>query len=220
MWLAQCKLQYLQCINNRDITILHQAIDIYYNSGPPPPLPAKEKIYHKILFTQSNYFCHPVILKFCTEPGSSTAMLCAKFQNDWASVCGLTTYSSIYDRDIFWINFLYCIEAPESYCHLCVLSKYYSVIHWWRENTALKFHTWGPQYHREVAAQCSLNKYGHIQQTTFSNTGKLILMFQISIKLAPWVLIVSKSAMSYDLALPGHQPHVTSDISHLTPSQY
>ena len=33
-----------------------------------------------------NKFClsHPIILQFCTEHGSITAMLCAKLQNDWA----------------------------------------------------------------------------------------------------------------------------------------
>ena len=37
---------------------------------------------HKTLFARNLFFSSQVILKFYTEHGSATAMLCAKFQND------------------------------------------------------------------------------------------------------------------------------------------
>ena len=37
------------------------------------------------MFAHDLFLCRPIILKFCTEHGSDTAMLCAKFQNDWAT---------------------------------------------------------------------------------------------------------------------------------------
>ena len=37
------------------------------------------------LFIQYIHFSCLIILKFCTEHGSTTAVLCAKYQNDWAT---------------------------------------------------------------------------------------------------------------------------------------
>ena len=37
----------------------------------------------KILFIHNIHLDNSIILKFCTEHGSNTAVLCAKFQNDW-----------------------------------------------------------------------------------------------------------------------------------------
>ena len=34
------------------------------------------------LFNHNNHFSGPIVLKFCTEQGSITAMLCAKFHNN------------------------------------------------------------------------------------------------------------------------------------------
>ena len=39
----------------------------------------------RILFAHNSFLCYPIILKCCTEYGSDTALLCAKFQNDWAT---------------------------------------------------------------------------------------------------------------------------------------
>ena len=41
--------------------------------------------FGKMLFRHNIPMCCPIILKLCTEHGSITAMLCAKFQNDWAT---------------------------------------------------------------------------------------------------------------------------------------
>ena len=38
---------------------------------------------HKILFVHNICLRCPIVLKFCTEYGSDTAVLCAKFQDDW-----------------------------------------------------------------------------------------------------------------------------------------
>ena len=36
-------------------------------------------------FAQMYVFSCPIVLKFCTEHGSYSAVLCAKFQNDWTT---------------------------------------------------------------------------------------------------------------------------------------
>ena len=38
----------------------------------------------KILFAHELFLSYPITLNFCTEHGSGTAVLCAKFQNDLA----------------------------------------------------------------------------------------------------------------------------------------
>ena len=37
----------------------------------------------EILFAYKSFLRDSIVLKFCTEHGSDTAMLCAKFQNNW-----------------------------------------------------------------------------------------------------------------------------------------
>ena len=49
-----------------------------------------QKLILKLKFHQNSSICtfnfsSTIILKFCTGHGSITAMLCAKFQNDWAT---------------------------------------------------------------------------------------------------------------------------------------
>ena len=39
----------------------------------------------------NSLFIYLIILKFCTEHGSDTAMLCAKFQNNFTSELGCVT---------------------------------------------------------------------------------------------------------------------------------
>ena len=39
----------------------------------------------QISFAHKLFLNYPIVLKFCTEHGSDTAVLCAKFQNDWAT---------------------------------------------------------------------------------------------------------------------------------------
>ena len=40
---------------------------------------------HGILFAHNPIISCPIILQFCTEHGSNTAVLCVKFQNHWAT---------------------------------------------------------------------------------------------------------------------------------------
>ena len=71
----------------------------------------------EISFANILFISYPIVLKFCTEHGSDTAVLCAKFQNDW------TTKTAVMDdRDFarfeFNSNFrrmdiLYC-TAPQA----------------------------------------------------------------------------------------------------------
>ena len=47
--------------------------------------PSENQLLTQILLV-SNLFLHcPIILKFCTEHGNITAVLCAKFLNSWAT---------------------------------------------------------------------------------------------------------------------------------------
>ena len=41
--------------------------------------------YHEISFAHDLFISNPIILKFCTEHGSDTVVLCAKFQSDWTT---------------------------------------------------------------------------------------------------------------------------------------
>ena len=51
-----------------------------YQSETHPKLKSRE-----ISFVHNVRFSCPIFLKFCTEHGSITAVLCAKFQNDWVA---------------------------------------------------------------------------------------------------------------------------------------
>ena len=56
-------------------------------------------------------FVDHIILKFCTEHGSDTAVLCTKFQNDMTnekSVMVKTRFDEIWIYDEFWRDILYC----------------------------------------------------------------------------------------------------------------
>ena len=65
---------------------------------------------HKIWFAHCLFTTHPIILKFCTEHGSYTAVLCAKFQKwlDNRNGCHGWTRRKIWVYDMFWTDILYC----------------------------------------------------------------------------------------------------------------
>ena len=42
-------------------------------------------IFPQNTFTHNLFFSSPIVLKFCTEHDSYTVVLCAKYQNDWAT---------------------------------------------------------------------------------------------------------------------------------------
>ena len=50
---------------------------------------------HEISFAHNLFISNPIVLKFCTEHGSDTAMLSAKFQNNW------TTDTDVMDEQAF-----------------------------------------------------------------------------------------------------------------------
>ena len=52
------------------------------NIGNPSETHLKPKS-HKIFFAINLFSLYSIILEFCTEHGSDTAVLCAKFQNNW-----------------------------------------------------------------------------------------------------------------------------------------
>ena len=60
------------------------------------------KIHHKpksreISFAYNLVFTWPIVLKFCIEHGSCTAVLCTKFRNDWL------TDSDVWTNSISWV---------------------------------------------------------------------------------------------------------------------
>ena len=72
---SQCSYQW--CHKWWNIIIMRL---LYYRIYPPK---THFKIKsHKILLVHNIHFSCQIILTFCTEHGSVTAMLCAKFQND------------------------------------------------------------------------------------------------------------------------------------------
>ena len=65
-----------------------------------------------------------IILKFCTEHGSDTAMLCANFQNDWTTeVCVIGERDSA--RLVAWHFPHEMVQAEDDFSHhvWCILNK-------------------------------------------------------------------------------------------------
>ena len=62
---------------------------------------------HKNMYIFKVFASNPVILKFCTEHGSLTAMLCAKSQNHWTAdidVINKQDFMRFDSRNIFrWV---------------------------------------------------------------------------------------------------------------------
>ena len=56
----------------------------------------------KILSVLKLFLNSPIVLKFCTEHGSDTAVLCEKFQKDWADVNLIKNYASFEFEDEIW----------------------------------------------------------------------------------------------------------------------
>ena len=86
---------------------------------------------HEISFAHNSCFSWPIPLKFCTEHGSITAVLCAKFQTDWIiemdvmderdfarfefrMSCGRISYIAEYPSYLKWIQGIGKTEQGES----------------------------------------------------------------------------------------------------------
>ena len=77
-------------------TVLHAVLAItnlgYYwalcNMGHPCQTHLKHES-REISFAHKISLFSPIVLKFCTEHGSDTAVLCAKFQKDWTAESGV-----------------------------------------------------------------------------------------------------------------------------------
>ena len=59
------------------------------------------------LFVHNINLSCPIILKFCTKHGSGTAMLCAKFRNDWATEKYLMGIQDFTRFELRWVSELY-----------------------------------------------------------------------------------------------------------------
>ena len=64
----------------------------------------------QISFAHNSFVNCPIVVKFCTEHGSDTAMLWAKFRNYWVTnwCYGWTRFDDIWGYDEFWCDILYC----------------------------------------------------------------------------------------------------------------
>ena len=112
-----------------------------YNIEHPPEIHLRH-ISRKISFVQDYIRIQLLILKFCTEHGSVTAVLCAKFQNDWMMGMG-----EINERDLClrWV-WAGCVmlrrpEVPQRAtlytCRVVLPSRYISVCHLVHKETRL-----------------------------------------------------------------------------------
>ena len=63
----------------------------------------------QVSFAHNIHFSCQITLKFCTEHGSITAMLCAKFKNDWMTELWV------------WSDILYCSSPLECVLQLCLV---------------------------------------------------------------------------------------------------
>ena len=71
---------------NRLWPIITPATQIIMLYSPNMEYPSEKHLKlksRKISFVHNSHIEFPIILKFCTEHGSTTAVLCAKFQNYW-----------------------------------------------------------------------------------------------------------------------------------------
>ena len=59
-----------------------------HGSSAVGDIPSKPKS-RRISFAHNLFFSCSIDLQFCTEHGGGTAVLCAKFQNDWANQMGV-----------------------------------------------------------------------------------------------------------------------------------
>ena len=89
-----------------------------FNIGFPSVIHLKTQI----LSIHNIHFSCPIILKFCTEHGSITAMLCAKFQNDWATVKYVMGKKFSRDLNLWWVSEGYS-TLQQSTCRLVCTNK-------------------------------------------------------------------------------------------------
>ena len=93
----------------------------------------------EVSFACNLFSSYPIILKFCTEHGNITAMLCAKFQNDCITETGVIEKRDFmifeFKRSLRWIS--YIAQQP---CFLQTLSL--NILSWSQYSTSVsKFHS-------------------------------------------------------------------------------
>ena len=79
---------------------------------------------HEFSFYHNLSFSCQIILKFCSEHGSTTAVLCAKFQNDLTTAMDDLNWQDFFERFEFKMHFG---SYPKLSNHLEICSKYGSV---------------------------------------------------------------------------------------------
>ena len=65
-------------------TVEAEPLGVLCNIGCPSETPLKLKSRENS-FAHDFFIRYPIVWKFCTGHGSDTAVLCAKFQNDWTT---------------------------------------------------------------------------------------------------------------------------------------
>ena len=58
----------------------------------------------KSFFVCDNHFSYPIVLEFGTEHGSTTAVLCAKFQNKWGTENKVMDKQDLRDLSLRWVS--------------------------------------------------------------------------------------------------------------------
>ena len=86
---------------------------------------------HEILFAHNLFISYLIALKFCTEHGSDTAVLCAKFQNDWTVVVDERDFARFEFKTSFGrISYiLHSIPGSGPHISICLFNWSMLVIH-------------------------------------------------------------------------------------------
>ena len=71
-------------------------------------------------FAHYTFFNYPIVLKFCTEHGSVTAVLCATFRNEWITETDVIRGCARFEYKIrFGRTFSYCTRLQPLLVRIC-----------------------------------------------------------------------------------------------------
>ena len=92
------------------ISVTWNQVAVAIRGIPPSKINRKLKSHETLFACNLSHRC-PIILKFCTEHGSGTAMLCAKFQNDRATEMYVVDEWDLLTFEFGW-DILYWTRTP------------------------------------------------------------------------------------------------------------
>ena len=121
---------------------------------------------HKISFTHNSHCNQQILLEFCTEHDSHTAVLCAKFQNDSSTEkksCRQMTFCEISVKDGFRRD-LYIVTSQSFYQQGRFIWFLWPPHSWTTCWSLWSCFVWGSLSHQHIGVK---NKMANILQTTF-----------------------------------------------------